>query len=209
VRRLLPDERVIRVAHEHWSVFVPVVAGGAAAVAAVAWLLGVVPGEVSGHPLGGIKQLVLLAVVAAALLTFTVRWLSWRYTTFVLTDHRVLVGHGILSRHTESIALDRVQDTAVRQSLPGRLLAYGDVEIESAARDGREVLARMYDPQGFATDLLGAVEAHRTGRLPVPGGSPPPGATAPGPVPRGYLPPEVSGYGPPTGYGPPPRRDGL
>lgn len=209
MRRLLPGERVIRVAHEHWSIFIPVVAGGAVAVAAVAWLVGVLPADVSGHRLADVKQLLLLAAAAAALLTFSARWLSWRVTTFVLTGHRVIVGHGILSRHTESIALDRVQDTAVRQSLLGRLLRYGNVEIESAGRDGREVLARIHDPQGFANDLLGAVEAHRSGSLPVPGGPPPPGVAAPRPVPGGYVPPEAPGYGPPAGYGGPPRRDGL
>jgi membrane protein YdbS with pleckstrin-like domain len=208
VRKLLQDEREIRVAHEHWSIFIPVVGGCAMVVAAVAWLLAVAPAEVSGHALGRVKQLLLLVAVAVALLVFTGRWLAWRYTTFMLTDHRIIVGRGILSRHTESIALDRVQDTAVRQSLLARLFRCGDVEIESAGRDGTEVLARIHDPQGFSNDLLTAVEAHRTGRLPFAGG-PQSGAAAPGAVPRGYLPPEPSGYGPPPGYDRPARRDGL
>jgi membrane protein YdbS with pleckstrin-like domain len=205
---LLQDEREIRVAHEHWSVFVPVVGGCAMAVAAVAWLVGVAPADVSGHSLAGVKQLLLLAAVAIAMLSFTGRWLSWRCTTYTLTDRRVLVGRGVLSRHTESIALDRVQDTAVRQSLLARLVGYGDVEIESAGRDGVAVLARIHDPQGFSNDLLTAVEAHRFGR-PAAASTAPAPAPPPPPTPRGYMPPGASGYGPPPGYGAPPRRDGL
>ena len=115
-----------------------------------------------------------------------------------------MVGTGVLSRHTESIDLDRVQDTAVRQSLLARIFRAGDVEIESAGRDGTEVLARIHDPQGFSNDLLNAVEAHRTGR-PYLAGEAPPGGT----VPQGYTPPGTAGYGPPPGYGSPPRQDGL
>lgn len=196
MRKLLQDEREIRVTRQHWSIFVPVVGGCLLVVAVLAFLVKVLPSDVSGHSLDGARSFVLVLGVAGAALFLTLRWLRWHYTTFTLTDRRVMVGTGVLSRHTESIALDRVQDTAVRQSLLARLFRAGDLEIESAGRDGSEVLARIHDPQGFSSDLLNAVEAHRTGRpyFPEEPGSAPPGA---------------SGYGPPTGYGAPPRRDGL
>jgi membrane protein YdbS with pleckstrin-like domain len=204
VRKLLQDEREIRVARQHWSIFIPVVAGCLLVVGVLLWLMKVAPSEVSGVSLGSLKTVVVVAGLAAAAVVFTVRWLRWRYTTFTLTDRRVVVGSGVLSRHTESIALDRVQDTAVRQSLVARIFRAGDVEIESAGRDGSEVLARIHDPQGFSNDLLTAVEAHRTGRPYFAGEAP-----APDPAPQGYVPPGTAGYGPAPGYGPPPRRDGL
>ncbi|HEY2705464.1 MAG TPA: PH domain-containing protein, partial [Candidatus Dormibacteraeota bacterium] len=164
MRKLLQDEREIRVARQHWSIFIPVVGGCLVVVAALAALIAVAPSQVSGVALGSVKSFVLVLGLAAVALILTVRWLRWHYTTFTLTDRRVVVGTGVLSRHTESIALDRVQDTAVRQSLVARIFRAGDVEIESAGRDGSEVLARIHDPQGFSNDLLNAVEAHRTGR---------------------------------------------
>ena len=198
MRKLLQDEREIRVARQHWSIFVPVVAGCVAGVGVLTWLMAVIPHDVSGRSLHAVKELVVVVAVAVALLVFITRWLRWRYTTFTLTDRRVMVGTGVLSRHTESIALDRVQDTAVRQSLLARVFRAGDVEIESAGRDGLEVLARIHDPQGFSNDLLHAVEAHRSGR-PYPAGEAAPGGQA---APQG-------GYGPPPGYHPPPHGDGL
>ncbi len=202
MRRLLQGEREIRVARQHWSVFIPVVLGCLLVVAVLAWLTAVAPSHISSVRLDSVKTFVLVLGLAAVALTLTVRWLRWHYTTFTLTDRRVMVGTGVLSRHTESIGLDRVQDTAVRQSLLARLFRAGDVEIESAGRDGSEVLARIHDPQGFSNDLLTAVEAHRTGR---PFDETPAGA----PAPEGYGPPGTSGYGPPPGYGSPPRHDGL
>jgi membrane protein YdbS with pleckstrin-like domain len=204
VRKLLQDEREIRVARQHWSVFIPTAAGSLVVVGVLAALVAVLPTHVSSVAIGGAKTLVLVLGIAVAAIVLTVHWLRWRYTTFTLTDRRVMVGTGVLSRHTESIALDRVQDTAVRQSLLARVFRAGDVEIESAGRDGTEVLARIHDPQGFSNDLLNAVEAHRMGR-PYPTGD----APSPGPAPQGYEPPGAAGYGPPMGYGPPPRRDGL
>jgi membrane protein YdbS with pleckstrin-like domain len=204
VRKLLQDEREIRVARQHWSIFIPVVGGCLLMVGVLAGLAVVAPSHVSGLGLGSAKTFVVALGLAAAALTLTVRWLRWHYTTFTLTDRRVVVGAGVLSRQTESIALDRVQDTAVRQSLVARIFRAGDVEIESAGRDGSEVLANIHDPQGFSNDLLNAVEAHRTGR-PSGAGDEPTGA----PAPQGYGPPGASGYGPPAGYGPPRRRDGL
>jgi membrane protein YdbS with pleckstrin-like domain len=202
VRKLLQDEREIRVARQHWSIFIPVVGGCLLMVGVLAGLAVAAPSHVSGLALGSAKTFVVVLGLAGAALTLTVRWLRWHYTTFTLTDRRVVVGAGVLSRHTESIALDRVQDTAVRQSLVARMFRAGDVEIESAGRDGSEVLANIHDPQGFSNDLLTAVEAHRTGR---PYGAEPTGM----PAPQGYAPPGVTGYGPPPGYGPPRRRDGL
>ena len=204
MRKLLQDEREIRVARQHWSVFISVVGGCLLVVAVIAGLGRVLPSHVSSVSIDSAKTFVLVLAIAGAAAVLTTRWLRWRYTTFTLTDRRVMVGTGVLSRHTESIALDRVQDTAVRQSLLARIFRAGDVEIESAGRDGTEVLARIHDPQGFSNDLLNAVEAHRTGR-PYLAGEAPPG----GPVPQGYTPPGTAGYGPPPGYGSTPRQDGL
>ena len=204
MRKLLQDEREIRVARQHWSVFIPGVAGCLVVVAVIAGLARVLPSHVSSASLDSAKTLVVVLSIAVAAIVLTTRWLRWRYTTFTLTDRRVMVGTGVLSRHTESIALDRVQDTAVRQSLLARIFRAGDVEIESAGRDGLEVLARIHDPQGFSNDLLNAVEAHRSGR-PYPAGE----AAGGQPASQGYAPPGTPGYGPPPGYGQPPRGDGL
>lgn len=199
--RLLDGERPIRTARQHWTVFLPVVAGCVAALVVVGVILKLMPGSAGGRSLHEVKLVIGLATVLTAAVALTLRWLRWRYSVYIVTDRRVVVARGVLSRTTESISLDRIQDTRVRQSLLSRALHAGDVEIESAGRDGGEVLSRINDPQGFGADLLAAVEAHRAGR---PYGTPP----AP-PADAGYVPPRGPGdWAPPPGYAPPPRRDG-
>ena len=195
--QLMPGEHSIRVTRQHWTIFIPIglVSAGALIVGLV--LLAIAPASVSGHDIGEVKLLIGLALVLVVGATVLVRWVQWRCLTYMLTDHRIVVRRGILSRFTESIALDRVQDSGVRQRLLARLLKFGDVEIESAGRDGTEVLHHIADPAGFGNDLLIAIEARRLGQ-PVPGVG---DASSTG----GYAPPGAAG-GPlhPGGYGPAP-----
>jgi uncharacterized membrane protein YdbT with pleckstrin-like domain len=167
-------------------------------------LLVVTPGTVSGHDLHQVKVLIGLALGLVVVAIVLVRWIQWRCTSFTLTSQRIVSRRGILSRYTESIALDRIQDSSVRQRLLGRIFRFGDVELESAGRDGSEVLHHIADPAGFSHDLLMAIEARHSGQ-PMSGGG--------GAVQGGYAPPGAEGSVEPGGYSPTPgyprTRDGL
>lgn len=208
--QLMPGEHPIRVTRQHWTIFIPVGLVSAGALIAGFTLLAISPSSVAGHDLGQVKLLIGLGLALVVGATVLVRYAQWRCLTYMLTDHRIVVRRGILSRMTESIALDRVQDSCVRQRLVARMLRFGDVEIESAGRDGTEVLHHIADPAGFSNDLLLAIEARRTGR-PMPGA---PGGFDSAPSHGGYAPPGMAG-GPvqPGGYSPAPgytrEPDGL
>jgi membrane protein YdbS with pleckstrin-like domain len=208
VPQLMPGEHPIRVTRQHWTIFIPLGLVGAGALIVGLVLLAITPSTVAGHDIGQVKLLIGLALVLVVGATVLIRYVQWRCLTYMLTDYRIVVRRGVLSRFTESIALDRVQDSGVRQRLLARVLKFGDVEIESAGRDGSEVLHHIADPGGFGNDLLMAIEARRTGQ-PLPG----PAATG-GSDHGGYAPPGVTGApAQPGGYGPAPGytrgHDGL
>jgi uncharacterized membrane protein YdbT with pleckstrin-like domain len=200
VPKLLDNEREVRVVRQHWAVFVPVVAISALVLIVTFVVLKVLPHDVSGHDLHSVKVVIILVIGLAALGVLSLHYLRWRFTTYTITDRRVLVSRGVLSRYTESITLDRIQDTSVSQSLLGRIFRAGTVEIESAGRDGAEVIHLIPDPMGFSNQLQQAVEAHRMGTPLAPPGQP---------LHEGYVPPGSSGYGPPPGYGPPRQGGGV
>ena len=54
-----------------------------------------------------------------------------QFTTYTLTNKRIIVEHGILSRTRETITLDKVKGTAVRQPLVGRIFNYGTVIVQT------------------------------------------------------------------------------
>jgi uncharacterized membrane protein YdbT with pleckstrin-like domain len=71
---------------------------------------------------GGIAAAIGVAVVIAAIVR--------RQTTeLVLTDRRIIAKRGFISRDTVEMNLGKVESIHVRQSLPGRLLDYGDVTV--------------------------------------------------------------------------------
>ncbi len=202
--QLMPGEHPIRVARQHWTIFIPTGLACFLALVVGFVLLAITPSTVSGHDLGEVKLLIGLGLVLVVVAIALVRYVQWRCLSYLLTDHRIVVHRGVLARFTESIALDRIQDSRVRQRLLARMLSFGDIEIESAGRDGTETLHHIADPGGLSNDLLLAIEARRTGQ-PAPtttsplgadhGSYAPPGAAQPGP------------YSPAPGY--PRGPDGL
>lgn len=100
------------------------------------------------------KVIVTLAALAAAGLWAIVGWFRWSATALVLTDQRVLLHEGTFSRSTRVIALDRVQDVSTHQSLLGRLLGYGRVEIDAAGAAGSEVLDHLPQPELFRDQVF-------------------------------------------------------
>ena len=109
------------------------------------------------------------------------RILRWRFATYHLTDKRIVMEGGILSRTAETIPLDRIQNTVIHRPLGDRLIGAGDIEIESAGRDGVEVLHRIPKAEQFYNELLTTMNA-------------PPQTGAPGTSARRYL-SRRSGYG--------------
>ncbi|HEY6378089.1 MAG TPA: PH domain-containing protein [Candidatus Dormibacteraeota bacterium] len=203
-RALLAGETAIRTARQHWYVFLPPLAVSLLVLGVAGSIVAVSPGDVGGHSLNLPKEVIALVAVLFVAAVLTLRYLRWRYTTFTLTDRRVVVSRGVLSRFTKSIALDRVQDVRVTQGLLARVFQAGTVEIESAGRDGADMLRHILDPVGFSDALQLQAQGMRTGQATVawapvagPPGAPPAGYAPPGAGP-GYTPPPP-GYNPPSG----------
>jgi uncharacterized membrane protein YdbT with pleckstrin-like domain len=158
---LLAGERVIAVERGHPAILVPAAALTALAVAVLVFLVHLAPAQIGGWATGGAKSIAFAAICAAGLLWFLLRFLEWRCETYTLTSQRIVLSRGVISRLTESIDLDRVQDIIVRKTLADRLIRAGSVEIDSAARDGVEVLRLIPRPDRFYTEILQAVQDHR------------------------------------------------
>ena len=91
--------------------------------------------------------LISLALVVAVVVYDVVR----RHSTFyVVTDQRLRVRHGILSRHEQTARFERVQNVEVSQRLMDRLLREGAVEFDTAGSDQSDAgfrYAGIADPQ--------------------------------------------------------------
>jgi uncharacterized membrane protein YdbT with pleckstrin-like domain len=64
--------------------------------------------------------------------TLIVGWLRRQTIRYAVTDRRISVATGIVSRSERSTHLDRVQNVAMRQGVLQRLLGIGDVDWDTA-----------------------------------------------------------------------------
>src|SRR5215210_5167331 len=75
-----------------------------------------------------------------------------RYT---LTDSKVEIDQGFISRTTRNIPLRNIQDVSVTTSIPQRLLRFGNVVVDNASEvGGNTVLRNIPDPRRHADLIL-------------------------------------------------------
>ena len=170
--QLMEGEHSITLSRQHSVVVLPPLVGGVLLLAAVIVVLVLIPSSVGSLNVGGVKLAIGIAVAVVVVFWSLVHYLRWRLQTYLLTDHRIVLERGVISRFSESIALDRIQNTAIRRPLGDRLIGAGEIEIESAGRDGVEVLHRIPRAERFYNELLQAMDASRLGpRQPLTGGT--------------------------------------
>ena len=97
---------------------------------------------------------IVLAMLLGLFVYLDIRYIIWRSVTYTITDQRILQRRGVLGKFTRSIGIARVQDVSTSQSLFGRLFDFGDVEIESAGKDGAEIFTYVPDPERFRNILF-------------------------------------------------------
>jgi len=111
---------------------------------------------------------VLLLGLAIVLLVLLVKRLGDRYTSYVVTDTRIMQISGIVSRKSHSIPWVRVTDLTIDQSLMGRLFGYATLHIESANEDsGLRDLDGVSDPMQFNQFVVDMVVAKQGTTQPV------------------------------------------
>ena len=152
----MPGETVVLKAHQHWITRVKLISLGLALVILVG---------LADYLLTAVRQEYRLIAILVALgilgLIAIVSWIQWGSRTFTITDRRVILDAGVFSRTSKVIALDRVQDISLSQSLLGRILGYGKVEIDSAGAAGAEILAAIPRPQRFRDEVFVRAEKMR------------------------------------------------
>ena len=101
-----------------------------------------------------LRWFIVLAMLLGLFVYLDVRYIIWRSVTYTITDQRILQRRGVLGKFTRSIGIARVQDVSTSQSVFGRLFDFGDVEIESAGKDGAEIFTYVPDPERFRNILF-------------------------------------------------------
>jgi uncharacterized membrane protein YdbT with pleckstrin-like domain len=140
---LLPGETALLHINRHPLVLVKEVLGPTLVVLAISIVLILIK----------FSWFIVLAMLLGLFVYLDIRYIIWRSVTYTITDQRILQRRGVLGKFTRSIGIARVQDVSTSQSLFGRLSDFGNVEIESAGKDGAEIFTYVPDPEHFR-DIL-------------------------------------------------------
>jgi uncharacterized membrane protein YdbT with pleckstrin-like domain len=154
-QELLPGERVLASCSRHWVVLVRPIAATILAVVIALVVVILLPIQ------SELRLFLMLGVIVAGLAVLNLYYWGWRAHEYVLTDQRVILNEGIVSKFSRSIAIDRIQDLTTFQGLWGRTWGFGDIELESAGRDSAEVLSTVPRPQQLRNAIFAQIEARR------------------------------------------------
>jgi uncharacterized membrane protein YdbT with pleckstrin-like domain len=149
---LVPGERIVYRAHLHWKTFVP---SAAVFVLFTTWA---VLFAVNENTLGAAIVFVLGALPLAA------AYVRYRSSEFAVTDKRVLIKTGVIRRHTLETLLSKVENISVEQSVLGRLLDFGTIQVTGTGAT-KETFANIAAPLEFRKQVEAAAlnyEAART-----------------------------------------------
>jgi len=89
------------------------------------------------------------------------RWLEWRSDLWAVTSQRVIDESGVLSVRAEDSPLDKINNVICTQSLWGRMLGYGALNIQTAAELGSTAILTVARPMDFKETILEQQEKAR------------------------------------------------
>jgi uncharacterized membrane protein YdbT with pleckstrin-like domain len=151
---LSPGEQVIFEGHPSWRAILGFYLKGIV----VAAILGVIAKLVDGN---SSAFLVVLVVIALTVLIGFVKRVA---TTYTITNRRLNIKRGIISREIQETRLERVQNVNYRQSVYQRLMQIGDVDFDTAATDDYNfVFAGVADPADVVHRVDQATGTHAAG----------------------------------------------
>jgi uncharacterized membrane protein YdbT with pleckstrin-like domain len=87
------------------------------------------------------------------------KYLQWRMTYFVVTSRRVIYRSGVISKRGVEIPLERINNINFHQRLIDRIIGAGDLDIESAGKDGQSHFDFIRHPDGVQHEIYRQMEA--------------------------------------------------
>lgn len=123
-----------------------------------------------GYGLAAVAALMLVALtaaftdisngwaVAAGLLLFLIPayyHIRQKLIRYTLTESKLEIDEGLISRRTQNLPIRRIQDVTVSTTVMQRLLGFGDLVVDNASDDGEKIsLKNINRPRRYADMLL-------------------------------------------------------
>ena len=164
---LTPDERVLRRERQH-----PIALILDSWPAIILWSITIIlilarvllPEDVAGRDLfsddtlfGSLGMAATLITLLLGIVVLAWRWWWWRTQEFLVTNRRLVLSWGVLSKTTSDSSLEKINDAQLQISVLGRILDYGHLEVLTAAPiEGADMLNRLNHAKDFKKTMMTA-----------------------------------------------------
>ena len=95
-----------------------------------------------------------LVMLVLGLVVFLYRFWIWWAQDYIITNRRLLKVSGVLNKRSADSSLEKINDAILSQSVLGRILNYGELEILTAADQAVDKLPHAQRPQDFKKTML-------------------------------------------------------
>jgi uncharacterized membrane protein YdbT with pleckstrin-like domain len=149
------NEKVLVIERQHWSTWVP-------PLILSLILIGIITAvSILAAPFTAGLGYFGLILNVIPLWMFVRVWLDWYNETYIVTNRRIVQTEGVINKSVIDSSLEKINDVVLSQSLVGRIMDYGDLEILTASDIGLNKLHRIQSPVKFKIAMLNAKEAMR------------------------------------------------
>jgi uncharacterized membrane protein YdbT with pleckstrin-like domain len=165
-------EHVIFEGHPSWRSILGFYVGGALLVALAGAIAAGVTRATGDKVDWGAVTVVVIVAAAVLLIVGLIRRIA---TTYTITNHRLHIRRGLISRHVQQTRLERVQNVNTNQSVIQRVLQVGTVDFDTAGSgDSDFAFVGVAQPEKVMTAVDKAQREHAA-ESPQPGGEQPGG----------------------------------
>jgi hypothetical protein len=161
-RYLTPGERLVYTCRRH-----SVVLGNSLGILAVAIGLGVFLGAMAPRrPTAHLGEIG-VGIALAGAVYFGWRAWHWWLTRYVITNERIMLIEGLVARKVKSLPLRLVIDTSYQRTVGGRLLGYGDIEVNLSGQPGLRKLTIVPHADRVYRLILRLLSPHEASQPPA------------------------------------------
>ncbi len=143
---LKKDEKLLIIIRQHWVKLV---------LPFLVWLL------ISILMIWWLHNGIALLVVLLTAIYPAIEYINWKYNLWAVTNMRVVDESGFFTRYSKESPLDKINNVEYDQPILGRILGYGNVDIQTAAEMGETKYQLIHHPKLLKDTITHAQEEYK------------------------------------------------
>ncbi len=145
--QLKKDEKLLIIIRQHWiKLVLPIFAWLLLTIILLWWMTNY-----------SIAFIIILLTAIYPLLEY----INWKYNLWGVTNMRVVDESGFFTRYSKESPLDKINNVEYDQPILGRILGYGNVDIQTAAEMGETKYSLIHHPKLLKDTITHAQEEYK------------------------------------------------